>query len=79
MNTNYLKRRQVVSAGNHQDKPDSKKTKSDEIDQTSCRENNEISKCGEFLKFCKDNIQKCFQVKTLHKFNLSTDPGNQLL
>ena len=76
MNTNYLKRRQVVSAGNHQNKSDSKKSKSDEIDQTSCSGKNEISKGGEFSTFCKDTAHKFFQEKTLHSSNLSIDAGN---
>ena len=79
MNTNYLKRRQVVSAGNHLNKSDSKKIKSEDIRQTSCSGMNDIFKGSEFPKACKNNIQKCFQEKTLHNCYLSTDQGNQLL
>ena len=75
MNTNYLKRRQVVSAGKLQNNSDKKKTESDEIDQTSCSRKNETIKGGAFLKFCKDNAHKFFQEKALHNSNLSTDSG----
>ena len=71
MNTNSSKRHQVVSAGN---KTDIKKTKVDELHQNSVV--NETSKGGEYLIFCQDSAQKCFQEKTLHTFNCSTDPGN---
>ena len=76
MNTNYLKRRQVVSAGKLQNKSDKKKTESDEIDQTSCSGMNETFKGGASLIFCRDSAQKFFQEKALHSSNLSTDSGN---
>ena len=76
MNSNYLKRPQVVSAGNHQNHTDANKNKSEVIDQTSCCGHNEISKGGEFSMFCKDNARKCFQEKTLPSLSLSIDKGN---
>ena len=55
MNTNYLKRRQVVSAGNDHNQTYAKKIRSEEIEQTICSENN--SDGGEFPMFCKDNAR----------------------
>ena len=74
MNTNYLKSRQVVSSGNQQNKSDIKKTKSDEIDQTSFTGKNEVSKRCEFLTFCKGTAY--FQVNTLHCSHLNIYAGN---
>ena len=71
MNTNSSKRHQVVSVGN---KTDIKKSKSDMVDQ-NCGVN-EASKGGEFLVFCQDSGQKCFQEKSLGTLNCSTDSGN---
>ena len=71
MNTNSLKRHEVVSAGNE---TDIKKSKSDKVHQNSGV--NETSKGGEFLIICQDSSQKCFQEKSLSTLNCSTDPGN---
>ena len=73
MNTNSSKRNQVVSAGN---KTDIRKSKNHKLHQNSSIGVNETSKGGEYLIFCQDSAQKCFQEKTLRIFNCSTDPGN---
>ena len=64
---------QVVSEGN---KTDIKQRKSDNAHQISSIGVIETSKSGEFLIFCQDSAQKCFQDKTLHNLNCSTDSGN---
>ena len=71
MNTNSSKRHQVVSAGN---KIDIKKSKSVKVHQNSGV--NETSMGGEYLIFCQDSAQKCFEEKSLVTLNCSTDPGN---
>ena len=75
MNTNDLKPLQVQSTGNHQNKTDIKKTKSDGIDPTSCSGKNVISKRRELIQFCKLNAIKCFQDINFDSLKLSTDPG----
>ena len=76
MNTNYLKCRQVILAGNHQNKSVIKKTKSEEIGQSSCSGNNENMKGVDFSKFCQDNARKCFKEKTLQSSNFCINAGN---
>ena len=73
MNTNSLKRHQVVSEGN---KTDIKKSKSDNVHQNSCSGVDEASKGGEFLIFCQDSAQKYIQDEILHSLNCCTDSGN---
>ena len=78
MNTNYLKRCQVVSAENHPNKSDIKKIKNDETVQISCTGTNEIFNDVKFSTFCKNNSRRCFLEKILQCSNLSKDTGNLL-
>ena len=62
MTTNFLKQNKIVLADNNENKTDAKKHTS--------------FKHYDFVNFCKDNLPKCQEKKTLKRFNQFSEKGN---
>ena len=71
MITNSSKQHQVMTAENHQNKPDVKKRKLEEVHQVLLNTNEPFSssKNHYFLKFCKKESIKRFDDNDLQAFN----------
>ena len=75
MNTHLLKQNKVVLEEDDENKPDAKKIKLHD-NLISCGSSCTSFENYNFLNFCKENLQKCQEKKTLKESHEFSEKGN---